>query len=438
MSSRYRKIRSSSPSSSRSRSRSQSLWRSRSQSPSTICNHHRRSRSLKRSDKTRKIRSKRSGSSCNRHCCHRKSTSRFHRREFKDRLHRHTSNHSFKQFNRVRKPYNNSEDDRSEVRLRNDDTMSRCVRCHNERISKKRCEERKRHRSEIDTDSDTSNYGRSMAPRTQRPIHTCNRMTQTDDIITGIAGHHNATSVRRDTCTDGVTDYSSRDVTTSIYVGFTDSQSVDGNVETDIRKVKNNNPGWHCSGTTMDCKICTIIFKSWGDLVQHYGYIHPNYEVFPSRVSPQVADLLRNTAEVHECQKLKTENGRIKYKQKCYYCNEIKTLERYVWIDHLVMHSGYFKYRCVHCAINLKKDSDHVLSANCKIEMAPRTQFEGANVIAYLCDQCNFVRFDRTDIENHMQNEHGGYVKGSFKAVTFLRFAESNLDRTVACNSNGE
>lgn len=419
-----------------------------------------RSRSQRRSRKIHR-RSKRSGSSCNRHCCHRKSKSQFHERELKDRFNSLSSNHSFKQFNHRRIPHNKSEDHRYQQyspgsSSSDNDIISGCgQRRHNVRTRKKRSDVRKRHSSEIETDSDTSNDDRSIAPQTpilrdmdaQRTISTCTRMTQTEDIITGIAGHHNAPSVRRDTCTGD--EYSrifpnlqysqSRDVTTPIQVGFsTDSENVDGNVETNIRKVKNDNPGWHCYGTTIDCKICAMVFNSWGHLVKHYLYQHPNYEVFQSRVTPQVADLLRNTAAVHKCQKVKTERSRNGYKQMCYYCNEIKSLERWHWIDHLAEHSGYFKYRCVHCSINLKKESDHVLLANCKVEKAPRTQFEGANLIAYLCDKCNYVRFNRTDIENHMQNEHGGGGKDSFKEVIFLTFFESNFDRTVACNSNGE
>ncbi|KAG4066737.1 hypothetical protein HA402_012804 [Bradysia odoriphaga] len=329
----------------------------------------------------------------------------------------------------------------------NDASISRCAQ---RRFSRpKRYEARKRHCSQTDSDTcnDDPRPSKLRAMYAQKSISTCTRMTQTDDIITGIAGHHTTSSVLRNTWKDDEyasivadpADCPSQDVNPSMLRGFAiDAGNVDGNVETTVRKVKNDNPEWHCYGTRMDCKICEIRYNDFGNLVKHYVYLHPTYEVFPSRVPPQSADLLRDDAAVHQCEKEKTKRGRTKYKQLCYFCYETKSMERCDWINHFAMHSGYFKYRCDHCSMYLKKENDHVLLANCKIERTALTQFEGANVMAYLCDRCNYVRFDRTDIENHIRNEHGADVMDSFKIVKFLSFPNANTYRTSIASSTAK
>ncbi|XP_037025250.1 uncharacterized protein LOC119066735 [Bradysia coprophila] len=476
----------------RARSCLQGRSRSHKVSRSRLRSVFRRSRSIERSDRRRKnrsgSRSRSSNSSCYRHCCrHRKSKRQFSRRHFKDHLNL-PSNQSYKQANHLSIPYNRSEDHRyQQYRTRssssdrlgyNDKSISRCGR--RRFVRPKHYEARKRHCSQTDSDicNDDPRPSKLRAMYEQRLISTCTRMTQTDDTITGIAGHYKASSVLRNTGTDdehssivaNPADCPSQDVSTSILHGTSiDAGNVDGNVdanpvdcpsqdvtssilrgssmdagyvagnvETNVRRVKNDNPQWHCYGTRMDCKICEICYKDWGNLVQHYVYRHPDYEVFPSRVTPQGADLLRDEAAAHQCEKEKTKLGRTKYKQMCYFCNETKSMERCDWINHLAMHSGYFRYRCDHCSIYLKKEDDHVLLANCKIVRATLTEFEGANVMAYLCDRCNYVRFDRTDIHSHMRNEHGADVMDSFKTVTFLRFPQANFYRTQAYPSTAK
>lgn len=183
--------------------------------------------------------------------------------------------------------------------------------------------------------------------------------------------------------------------------------SAEQTVEIPQSRIKNDNPEWHSLAPHKYCQICKIRFNYTWDSVDHYVHAHPNHEVFPSRVEPHVAELLRDTATVHKCEKRVTKLLRYEYEQLCYFCKTTRTLARCKWIDHLRKHTGYSRNQCT---------TDH---------------FRMDNVMAYLCDLCNYVRFDISEMENHLQNEHehGGEVEGSFKEVTFLRFPESRKYR---------
>ncbi|XP_037047655.1 uncharacterized protein LOC119082286 isoform X2 [Bradysia coprophila] len=175
-------------------------------------------------------------------------------------------------------------------------------------------------------------------------------------------------------------------------------------------KVENINPEWHSLNEKMDCKICSMCFNSQSKLVKHYVMRHPTDEIFPSRVTPIAAELLRSS--VHQCKRIKSvRTHRSVFEQFCYFCNQIKILTRFAWSNHLASHTGCFEFP--------------YYGSVC--ESGP--QFEWANVRATLCDLCNYVRFSETDMENHLKNEHGRDATNNFKEVTFLRFMLCHGDR---------
>lgn len=203
---------------------------------------------------------------------------------------------------------------------------------------------------------------------------------------------------------------------------------------------KNNNPNWHSLSTERGCKICTT--RNIRSLVYHYVHDHPNIEVVPSRVTPDVAELLRNSEAVHQCERIiirKRHRSRAAYRQMCYFCNTVKCLEKYSWLIHLATHSGYYKYRCSEC---MEKFTERNVAHKCvdeyRIVKVPQPQFERVNVTAYLCDLCNYVRFDKTDIQNHLNNEHDGEVNTKFKEAIFLCFPKRVNDLKTAGKSIGE
>lgn len=193
--------------------------------------------------------------------------------------------------------------------------------------------------------------------------------------------------------------------------------------------IKNNNPRWHSLANESKCKICLSDVSNLGN---HYVNFHPNYEVFPSRVAPHVAEVLRDSKVVHQCEKI-FDKPRLRYlySQCCYFCNETKSLDKNCWINHIARHTGYYQYQCKYCCKKFVK-ADHKCPGNGKVEFVSEpsqihfvAQFDKINVMAYLCDFCNFVRFDTDDIQNHLKSEHDGEENAKFKAVIFLRFPQN-------------
>lgn len=212
-------------------------------------------------------------------------------------------------------------------------------------------------------------------------------------------------------------------------------------VSTATSTIKNNNPAWHSLSKEKTCKICRVSYGC--SLVNHYVNVHPNHEVYPSRVAPNVAEILRASNALHECEIVKlTISHRLAYRQFCYFCDTVLSTQKYLWIKHMAVHTGYFQYECTGCSQKFSRSRGHNCGDGRNINKVPQCQFdakfEEVNVIAYLCDLCNYVRFDETEMENHLKNEHGDDVEGNFKEVIFLSFPESKNDLKVTEKSTGK
>lgn len=188
---------------------------------------------------------------------------------------------------------------------------------------------------------------------------------------------------------------------------------------------KNNNPDRHCMSEKNKCVFCdyTVNVQT---LVDHYVNAHPDSEVIPSRVTPDVGRLLRRRKYVPKCQ-IKIAGGITFYKQFCYFCNKSRCATTLHWINHVMSHAGYYKFQCTHCSKKFAENTSHVcvgdkVGDNRIIIALRQPKLEGSHLIAYLCNLCNFVRFDKTEIENHLRNEHDSNVMNNFKDLIFLTF----------------
>lgn len=176
----------------------------------------------------------------------------------------------------------------------------------------------------------------------------------------------------------------------------------------------------------MYCTVCEIRLPNRSSVIRHYANVHPTQDMFPCRVTPFIAEFLRAPNAVHECEKVRLERNRNRfvYKQFCYFCNMALSFEKYRWIRHMASHTGYSKYQ-----------SSKFLNHLAQIQFSE--PFDKVKVVAFLCDLCNYVQFDKTDIEKHLKSEHGAEVKSKFKEVVFLGFPVNETCETAG-KSNGE
>lgn len=178
--------------------------------------------------------------------------------------------------------------------------------------------------------------------------------------------------------------------------------------------IKNNNPEWHCLNTGSGCFICGSRDSAPG----HYVNVHPNNEVVVSRLAPSVANFLRSLKYHPECKIINGGDRRL-YEQLCYFCNESKCFCKSDWIDHIIRHTGHYTRQCGNCS-NMS-DADNC--SRCKIK--PTRTKNGRNLTGYLCDLCNFIRFNRTEIQNHLRNEHDDNSgMDDFEEIIFLTFPD--------------
>lgn len=184
---------------------------------------------------------------------------------------------------------------------------------------------------------------------------------------------------------------------------------------------KNVHPEWHSLRYSGLC--CQVCKKSHGNsLISHYVNHHPNSEVILSRLPPETATHLRLHPHSHTCKLTRNFRNHIEYKQICYFCNIERSHPRSVWIEHISRHTGHYRHRCNHCSKwYVSKPSAGMCYDVNDFDEIEQPQFLASNLMAYICDLCNFVRFYRYEIENHLTKQHDVDAT-KFLEVKFLSF----------------
>lgn len=206
--------------------------------------------------------------------------------------------------------------------------------------------------------------------------------------------------------------------------------------------IKNNNPDWHSLEDKIECKICTIKFANRYNLVRHYIDHHQNTEVFPCRVTPDIAELLRDPKTVHDSQRIQQRSKAI-FKQQCYFCNTSMSKDKPAWITHMARHTGYYRDKCTRCSKKFLRHRSQYCVDNGYVVREPsqrqfERQFKSDDVLAYVCGLCNYVRFDKAEIKKHLNSQHDGDVENNFEEVIFLRFPNGKKQFETITQLNGE
>lgn len=186
---------------------------------------------------------------------------------------------------------------------------------------------------------------------------------------------------------------------------------------------RNDNLEWHCLNSDIHCQMCEKSHRT--SIVSHYVNRHPNSEVLTSRLSPDAANSLRNSKDDFKCKRIKRPYGTVSLKQMCYFCNMIKCYNRGYWIEHMAIHTGYFRYKCAYCSLKCaRKNTKHTCNGKLnRMEKIHQPQFAQQDVTAYICDICNYVRFHESEIKKHLSCEHEGKATNFFMEKLFLKLS---------------
>lgn len=145
--------------------------------------------------------------------------------------------------------------------------------------------------------------------------------------------------------------------------------------------------------------LCVLCSKKKNNIVAHYVRDHPAEEVFISRPTPKMAQIIRKSIISFQ-----SEGGKLT--GNCVFCEETKTFQKNGWAQHLLTHTGEKTFFCTICNSKFKSLSDH--SKMCagepsNIYLSNSTR----DVVAFMCFDCNYIQFGRDNMIKHMKNEHG-------------------------------
>lgn len=146
--------------------------------------------------------------------------------------------------------------------------------------------------------------------------------------------------------------------------------------------------------------LCVLCDKNDRHLVLHYVREHSNREVFIARPSPLMANRLRLQIETFEINGNKIEGW-------CFFCEEMKKKTRHDWAMHLLTHTGESLFECHDCDFRSKAMVGH--ERNCSTNLANIYEANSSNgsLMAFMCNDCNYVQINLERMVKHMQNEHG-------------------------------
>uniref|UniRef100_W8C9N2 Uncharacterized protein n=1 Tax=Ceratitis capitata TaxID=7213 RepID=W8C9N2_CERCA len=170
---------------------------------------------------------------------------------------------------------------------------------------------------------------------------------------------------------------------------------------------KNTNANWHALNDR--CRICN---KNVPRIVLHYVSMHPDTEVYSSRLPRATMARLRSQGgQILELRPYM--NGQEQYAADCVFCNKQCCFKIPYWYQHLSMHTGEYAYRCSGCHIRKATRSSMVahISQPCRKrgklleDYVYRTR---TNVIEMrICTLCNFMQLHRRNILKHLRTQHG-------------------------------
>lgn len=155
------------------------------------------------------------------------------------------------------------------------------------------------------------------------------------------------------------------------------------------------------SDIATECHLCEKILSK--RIVSHYKKDHPESEVFASRLSQAMVDLVRSNKPSNTVYHIQPRFPEPIAHAHCYLCNEVKKFQAYYWIQHYATHTGEYMFRCRICdkMVSSQKHCDFAAERIGSIH-----HFNSHDLIAFVCLDCNYIQLNEKNMEKHQRNEH--------------------------------
>lgn len=161
-------------------------------------------------------------------------------------------------------------------------------------------------------------------------------------------------------------------------------------------------------------KVCPICNGKYARMVPHFKSAHEEFEVFVSRISPEMCEMMKN-AQVKAARYMKV--GAHYMRATCAFCEKEKNFSSYYWITHVRGHTGEYPNECRICS----KMTNAYAHCGGPTERKNVFDLKTTDLSAFLCELCNFVQLDEENMVGHLRNHHGIHEIGDqYSIITLL------------------
>lgn len=151
------------------------------------------------------------------------------------------------------------------------------------------------------------------------------------------------------------------------------------------------------------CPVCKAKL-SRKQLTSHYLKMHPTFEVYTSRLSPEFAMKAMN--EPLPTKYEYDDKGRT-MRTYCYFCATERGFTQAYWLTHILSHTGEYSYECTKCEMKILNAAAHKKScAPFKSKTLHEFKFTDGYLWAFMCKQCHYVQVREKNMKSHLRNEH--------------------------------
>lgn len=176
--------------------------------------------------------------------------------------------------------------------------------------------------------------------------------------------------------------------------------------------------------------VCIVCHRTCNRMVSHLKSMHPNHEVFVSRLSPKMAEIaIRNLNSMRISLKRFS-----KYAEAiCFFCEEKKNFSISFWVNHIRSHTGEYVNRCHNCDKFVCFNQHCGMSAKCTDVIDIKT----TDLMAFICRKCNFVQISEKNMHKHLLDEHGfKEIDNQYKRFVLLTAWDNKISQSKSTQTS--